>query len=992
MATGAVIARILSQYSDKGSKAAQKDIAKLGKRIDAFGKKATKSFALLGAATAAYAIKLGVDAVKGAAADERQQTALAIALRNTTGATDAAIAANAKYLDSLELQVAIDNEKLIPALQQLVTATGNLTQGQALLSLSTDVAAASGKDLSAVSAALSKAVNGNFGALTKLGLPLDANAIKAKDLGKVLTQLATISKGQASAAANTFSGQVAKLGLAFNQIKDQIGLAFMPELSRMVFYIENKVLPNLQAFLDMNKYKLTDALATTTKNLQEIARAFGNIFNFIEKVNNILPVGIAGWIQIAAVIKGLTIVYGALTIALGVYIAVQTIAEAKTQSATVSSRALLTQLTMNATGYTANAAAIAMMHTKMMAGSKIYAAIALGIRHIGAALKLLIPKPILLLIIAMTAVYTIGKKIIGSFEKQKVVMTDAAKAGEAAMRAGTNYSNSMDAAHDKYKKNQEEKASMTEDEKKQAALLAAMEAKNAKDQARRDAAEAKRNVILARLKKMTVTIGASKAKIKGITPTSSLEAAEQEAISLRAAELLLLKAKDNALETEKLKKLRERVALQEISNKLAERYSDILVALADNTISDKDIIALAGKWKTTTDVAKMYVQQVLGLGSLETGEAKVAMLMSTWGMTNKQAKMYIDFTDLIKKGNYSTADIERVGAAHGLNADEAKKYYTYYKLIMDGELSDADILAIKQAYSDTNLQIVEMIEKLGVPVKVTGNILDASLIARLETHWIAAKKAMDEYYKALGAYGDGGITMPKTVTPPTVTGCPTGSTMINGKCTPIGTNPKTQDPAASAADAAKAAADAKAAASAASARAYAAAKAAGDSDAAAKAAAGVNPSALAASESGAIGAASIAAQLKAAEIAQRAADIAAAQATQLANFRAKEAADEAAANARAASNAVLDADERAKFRAMQDAFNSSTADTPTGKFKTPTMDNAKGLMGSGGNGGTQNIYVTVQGTVTGEQDLVQTIRNGLLRGQYNGQSTVLEAI
>jgi membrane protein involved in colicin uptake len=249
---------------------------------------------------------------------------------------------------------------------------------------------------------------------------------------------------------------------------------------------------------------------------------------------------------------------------------------------------------------------------------------------------------------------------------------------------------------------------------------------------------------------------------------------------------------------------------------------------------------------------------------------------------------------------------------------------------------------------------------------------------------------MDEYYKALGAYGDGGITMPKTVTPPTVTGCPTGSTMINGKCTPIATNPKTQDPAASAAsaaDAAKAAADAKAAASAASARAYAAAKAAGDSDAAAKAAAGVNPSALAASESGAIGAASIAAQLKAAEIAQRAADIAAAQATQLANFRAKEAADAAAAAART----QLDVDERSKFRAMQDAFNSSIPDKPTGKFNTPTLDGAKGLMGSN-SGGTQNIYVTVQGTVTGEQDLVQTIRNGLLRGQYNGQSTVLEAI
>lgn len=39
MATGAVVARILSQYSDKGSKEAQRDIQKLGKKIDAFGKK-----------------------------------------------------------------------------------------------------------------------------------------------------------------------------------------------------------------------------------------------------------------------------------------------------------------------------------------------------------------------------------------------------------------------------------------------------------------------------------------------------------------------------------------------------------------------------------------------------------------------------------------------------------------------------------------------------------------------------------------------------------------------------------------------------------------------------------------------------------------------------------------------------------------------------------------------------------------------------------------
>jgi hypothetical protein len=78
---------------------------------------------------------------------------------------------------------------------------------------------------------------------------------------------------------------------------------------------------------------------------------------------------------------------------------------------------------------------------------------------------------------------------------------------------------------------------------------------------------------------------------------------------------------------------------------------------------------------------------------------------------------------------------------------------------------------------------------------------------------------------------------------------------------------------------------------------YAAAKAAGDSAGAALAAAKVIPSVLASGESGAIGAASIASQLKAAEKALAASNAIAAQANALASFRAKEAADSAAATA-----------------------------------------------------------------------------------------------
>ena len=98
MALGAVVARIVSQYSDKGSKAAQRDIAKLGKNFDAFSKKATKAFAVAGAASAAFAVKIGVDAVQAAIEDQKSQVLLANSLRNTVGATDDAIASVEEYI------------------------------------------------------------------------------------------------------------------------------------------------------------------------------------------------------------------------------------------------------------------------------------------------------------------------------------------------------------------------------------------------------------------------------------------------------------------------------------------------------------------------------------------------------------------------------------------------------------------------------------------------------------------------------------------------------------------------------------------------------------------------------------------------------------------------------------------------------------------------------------------------------------------------------
>jgi hypothetical protein len=281
MATGAIVARILTQYSNKGSKAAQKDIALLSKSFDAFGRKSAKAFGIAAAASAAFAIKLGKDAVQGAMEDQKQQIALATALRNTTGATDEAIAATVTYLDKLELLVGVDNNQLIPSLQILTQATKDVTVAQQLQGLALDISAGSTKDLGTVSLALAKAIGGNIGALTKLGVPLDKNAVKAKDLEAILASLASTFKGQAEKRAETLEFRLMKLQLAFNQILDKLGYALIPVLEKFAAVVTTKILPAINKFVETNQDKLVASFTLAANAAVLLLTASINFANWI---------------------------------------------------------------------------------------------------------------------------------------------------------------------------------------------------------------------------------------------------------------------------------------------------------------------------------------------------------------------------------------------------------------------------------------------------------------------------------------------------------------------------------------------------------------------------------------------------------------------------------------------------------------------------------------------------------------------------------------
>jgi hypothetical protein len=262
MAVGAVVARILTQYSDKGSKAAQKDINKLGKNIDGFAKKATKAFGLAALASAAFAAKIGKDAVQAAIADQKSQALLANTLRNTTGATKEAISGVEGYITSLQKQFNVVDDDLRPAMARLVGATGSITAAQTLMQTALDVSAKSGADLESSVGAIIKATSGQFKALKNLVPELSLATIKSKNVAKAFEEVNKASAGAAATRANTLEYRLKGLNIAYGEILETLGYALLPVIERFADKITKDVLPAIEKWVALNKDKLAASFQT----------------------------------------------------------------------------------------------------------------------------------------------------------------------------------------------------------------------------------------------------------------------------------------------------------------------------------------------------------------------------------------------------------------------------------------------------------------------------------------------------------------------------------------------------------------------------------------------------------------------------------------------------------------------------------------------------------------------------------------------------------
>jgi hypothetical protein len=255
---------------------AQKQLSGLSGTASSISKSIGRAFATIGVGLSFAVITRELkDAAKAAVEDAKSQGILEKALKNTTGANALQIASVEKSITKMSLQTAVADDKLRPAYANLLRATGDITKSTDLMSLALDIAAGTGKDVEAVSKALSRAVgpDGTTGALERL-----VPAIKGSS--DPLAELEKLFAGTAEKAANL--DPYARLKVAMDEISESIGVILIPVIEGLADWMV-EILPLVQNFFA----ELTDP---TTVMGEKWAGMIGIMQDTGDEFNNLMDI------------------------------------------------------------------------------------------------------------------------------------------------------------------------------------------------------------------------------------------------------------------------------------------------------------------------------------------------------------------------------------------------------------------------------------------------------------------------------------------------------------------------------------------------------------------------------------------------------------------------------------------------------------------------------------------------------------------------------
>jgi large-conductance mechanosensitive channel len=318
----ALLADVANFTKDIGT--AGKSTQTLGDQASEFGKKAALAFAAAGAAIGAFAIA----SVKAAAEDEAGQKKLEETIRNTTNATAEQIAGIDKYITKQSIATATTDDVIRPALSRLLRSTGDLTKAQELLTLSQEIAAATGKPLEAVTNAVAKSFDGSNTALTKLGVGIDAATLKTLTFDETQQLLNKTFDGFIENQSTTAQFKFEQLSIAIGETKEQVGAALLPAVTALTDYILVNVVPVVQSFVDGLtgqdglKQGLTESQKTAIEWGKRVKGLIETVINFKDELLIVAGV-IAGIFVASKIAAGVTATIALIKLITAAYVALR---------------------------------------------------------------------------------------------------------------------------------------------------------------------------------------------------------------------------------------------------------------------------------------------------------------------------------------------------------------------------------------------------------------------------------------------------------------------------------------------------------------------------------------------------------------------------------------------------------------------------------------------------------------------------------------------
>ena len=290
---GAVVARIISEYTDKGTKAASKDLQKFskdsnyfGKQFAEVGKKLVKAFAVVEIA------KFGFEAIKTAEAVNGAFSKMNIAFANT----GSALTSNSPQVQALVEHMtglAFTSAETADALARGATIFKSAGAAMGNMSLAANIARTTGMGLSDAMVLLGKAAEGKVAKpLAALGVVMPKVGTNAEKFKIITDQLTKSLQGQAEAYAQTHPIEAMKA--KFEELSNSIGQLLLPVFNAVVKVLDTYVIPIL--------VKMINFIRKHPEYLQPFANAWAAIINLLAKVAGVFLIVESAILKVDSVI------------------------------------------------------------------------------------------------------------------------------------------------------------------------------------------------------------------------------------------------------------------------------------------------------------------------------------------------------------------------------------------------------------------------------------------------------------------------------------------------------------------------------------------------------------------------------------------------------------------------------------------------------------------------------------------------------------------